>query len=148
LMKKMPFDYDWFCPLKMMAFMIVKGNIICWHFLKAFTFCRYFPLYSEGNNSIFLRQSCFPYNLRAFHTTVYHMTTSSPKTTSFWGLRFWLAQIWFCFEFAFRQNTKEPISSQSKNVIFKEVVLGPKVVTWYTIRVIKIVLVQGNMIKI
>ena len=70
LMKKMPFDYDWFCPLKMMAFMIIKGNIICWHFLKAFTFCRYFPLYSEGNNSILLRWSLSPYNLRAFHTTV------------------------------------------------------------------------------
>ena len=39
LMKKCPFNYDWFCPLKMMAFMIIKGNIICWHFLKAFTFC-------------------------------------------------------------------------------------------------------------
>ena len=76
LMKKMPFDYDWFCPLKMMAFMIIKGNIICWHFLKAFTFCRYFPLYSEGNNSIFLRQSFFPYNLRAFHTTVYVVVCS------------------------------------------------------------------------
>ena len=33
--EKMPLDYDWFCPLKMMAFMIIKGNIICWHFLKA-----------------------------------------------------------------------------------------------------------------
>ena len=33
--EKMPLDYDKFCPLKMMAFMIIKGNIICWHFLKA-----------------------------------------------------------------------------------------------------------------
>ena len=62
LMKKIPFDYDWFCPLKIMAFMIIKGNIICWHFLKAFTFCRYFPLYYEGNNSGFLRRSFSPFN--------------------------------------------------------------------------------------
>ena len=41
--------------------MIIKGN----------TFCRYFPLYSKGNNSIFLRRSFFPQDLRAFHTTVY-----------------------------------------------------------------------------
>ena len=27
--EKMPLDYDKFCPLKMMAFMIIKGNIIC-----------------------------------------------------------------------------------------------------------------------
>ena len=33
--EKMPLNYDKFCPLKMMAFMIIKGNIICWHFLKA-----------------------------------------------------------------------------------------------------------------
>ena len=33
--KKMSLNYDKFCPLKMMAFMIIKGNIICWHFLKA-----------------------------------------------------------------------------------------------------------------
>ena len=33
--EKMPLDYDKFCPLKMMAFMIIKSNIICWHFLKA-----------------------------------------------------------------------------------------------------------------
>ena len=49
LMKKIPFDYDWFCHRKTMAFMIIKGN----------TFCNYFPLYSKGNNSIFLRQSFF-----------------------------------------------------------------------------------------
>ena len=33
--EKLPLDYDKFCPLKMMAFIIFKGNIICWHFLKA-----------------------------------------------------------------------------------------------------------------
>ena len=33
--EKMPFDYDWFYPLKMIAFMIIKGTIICWYFLKA-----------------------------------------------------------------------------------------------------------------
>ena len=38
-----------FCPLKTMAFMIIKGN----------NFCGYFPLYSKGNNSIFLRQSTY-----------------------------------------------------------------------------------------
>ena len=27
--EKMPLDYENFCPLKMMAFMIIKGNIIC-----------------------------------------------------------------------------------------------------------------------
>ena len=27
--EKMPLNYDKFCPLKMMAFMIIKGNIIC-----------------------------------------------------------------------------------------------------------------------
>ena len=69
--EKMPLDYDKFCPLKMMAFMVIKGNIICWHFLKALPSANTTPLYSEGNNSIFLRQSFFPYNLRAFHTTVY-----------------------------------------------------------------------------
>ena len=69
--EKMPLDYDKFCPLKTMAFMIIKGNIICWHFLKALSSADTTPLYSEGNNSIFLRGSFFPYNLRAFHTTVY-----------------------------------------------------------------------------
>ena len=68
--EKMPFDYDWFCPLKTMAFMVIKGNIICWYFLKALPSADTTPLYSEGNNSIFLRRSFFPYNLRAFHTTV------------------------------------------------------------------------------
>ena len=34
--EKMPLDYKKFCPLKMMAFMIIKDNIICWHFLKVF----------------------------------------------------------------------------------------------------------------
>merc|ERR1711997_11662 len=33
--EKMPLDYDKFWPLKMMAFMIIKGNIICRHFPKA-----------------------------------------------------------------------------------------------------------------
>ena len=68
--EKMPLDYDKFCPLKMMAFMIIKGNIICWHFLKALPSADTTPLYFEGNNSIFLRRSFFPSNLRAFHTTV------------------------------------------------------------------------------
>ena len=71
--EKMPLDYDKFCPLKMMAFMVIKGNIICWHFLKALPSADTTPLYFEGNNSIFLRRSFFPSNLRAFHTTV-HLT--------------------------------------------------------------------------
>ena len=74
--EKMPLDYDKFCPLKMMAFMVIKGNIICWHFLKALPSADTTPLYSEGNNSIFLRRSFFPSNLRAFHTTVPPMATN------------------------------------------------------------------------
>ena len=34
-MKKLPFDYDLFCPLKMMAFMIIKGNTFSCLNLKA-----------------------------------------------------------------------------------------------------------------
>ena len=71
--EKLPLDYDKFCPLKMMAFMVIKGNIICWHFLKALPSADTTPLYFEGNNSIFLRRSFFPSNLRAFHTTVYYL---------------------------------------------------------------------------
>ena len=49
----------------------IYDNCICWHFLKPFTFCRYFQLHLESNNSIFLRQFFYLYNMRASHTTVY-----------------------------------------------------------------------------
>ena len=50
-----------------------QGYYYLMTFSKGITFCKYFPLYFEGNNSIFFRQSFFPSNLRAFHTTVYIM---------------------------------------------------------------------------
>ena len=75
LMKKCPWNMINFALWKWWHLIIIKGNIICWHFLKALPSADTTPLYSEGNNSIFLRQSFFPYNLRAFHTTV-HMNSS------------------------------------------------------------------------